>query len=108
MTEQTKASDALSTSLLEKSAKSSRFKTIQEIAVPDKSDKPTFIRPTPEQVAAWIVEHPGAVAGQTLTLKLAKGESSKMPCLAVARGPEFILVLNVDGKTHKLALDEVA
>ena len=86
------------------------FKSIQEIPTEVKTEP---IKVAPEDVAKWVAARSGATmvsgAGTKLSIPCTFPEkvTVQMPCLAIARFADRVEALNLDGKTHTFALDEV-
>ena len=55
-----------------------------------------------------MAEHPGAVAVTKLKVRFGfpERDTRTIPCLALQRGEGYILMLNVDGTTHRFHDDE--
>jgi len=60
-------------------------------------------RPTQEQVTAWRQEHPGGSVLEKLRIRIGypTKEVIEVPCMIAIRYHDHVLVLNVDGKTHR-------
>ena len=106
------ADDQTALSINEKVNRSSGrelFRPIQDL-IRDGDQRPAPKREpiAPAVVAAWLAEHLGAVAVTKLKVRFGfpERDTRTIPCLAVQRDGGYILMLNVDGTTHRFHADE--
>lgn len=77
------------------------FRPISDFLTEEKSTV-VLRQPTPAQVEAWRQAHPGGRPLEKLKLIIGFPKGIiEVPCMAVIRYDDHVLMLNVDGSTHR-------